>query len=463
MKTKKFRICVIGTGYVGLVTGTCFAEIGHRVICVDNNREKIEKLQKGLSPIYEPGLDKLIAKNKKAGRLFFGTEIKEGVKNSDVIFIAVHTPTKENGETDLRFVEAVAKEVAKAMQNYKVIVSKSTMPVKTGQKIKEIMKKFAGKGINFDVVSNPEFLKEGTAVEDFLKPDRIVIGVESKRAKKIMQELYKPIRAPIIFTDIESAEIIKHACNAFLATKISFINAIANICEKNGADVQEVAMAIGLDKRIGNSFLRAGLGFGGSCLPKDINAFIKVAEKSGYDFRLLKEVKKINTKQRENFIKKIIENLEELKDKKLAILGLSFKPNTDDMREAPSIDVINKLVEKGAIIKAYDPVAIEKARGIFGSKIIYCLNPYQAVKDSDALIILTDWDEFKNMDIKKIKKLLKMPIIFDGRNIFEPQKMAKLGFKYYSFGRQGDSSFGRQGDRPGTVPNQHGKTNKTIL
>lgn len=435
MEFKPQRICVIGAGYVGLVSGVCFAEIGHSVICVDNNKEKIEKLKKGISPIYEPGLHKLILKNKKGGRLFFTTDINEGVKNSDIIFIAVHTPTKENGETDLRYIEEVSKEVAKAMDKYKVIVSKSTMPVRTGQKIKEIIGKFCARNVKFDIASNPEFLKEGSAVKDFLEPDRIVIGVESEKAKKIMKNLYKPINSPIIFTNIESAEIIKHACNSFLATKISFINAIANICEKNGADIEEVAMVMGLDKRIGRDFLNAGIGFGGSCFPKDVSAFINVAEKSGYDFSLLKEVKKINKKQRENFIKKIEEKITNLKGKKIGVLGLSFKPDTDDMRESPSIDIINYLIESGSSVYVFDPEAMAKSREIFGDKITYCKDIYSACKDCDALVIVTEWGQFKKMNLKKIKDILKTPLIIDGRNIFSPEKMAKLGFDYYSVGK----------------------------
>ena len=436
MKRKSKKICIIGTGYVGLVSGVCFAEIGHRVICIDNNKEKIKNLQKGICPIYEPGLDKLIIKNQKEGRLFFALDIKDAVKNSDIIFIAVHTPTKESGETDLEYVEAVSKEVAKAMDKYKIIVSKSTMPVKTGQKIKEIITKFCPKNIEFDIVSNPEFLKEGTAVKDFLKPDRIVIGVESKKAEKIMKDIYKPIKSPIIFTCIESAEIIKHSCNAFLATKISFINAIANICEKNHGDVGEVAKAMGMDKRIGHAFLRAGIGFGGSCFPKDVSAFINVAKKSGYEFNLLKEVEKINRNQRNNFIDKIKKNVFGLKNRKLGVLGLSFKPNTDDMRFAPSIYVINKLLAEGAIIKAFDPVAEERAKEIFKDKITYCSDIFETAENCDALVVLTEWDEFKNMNLKKIKNLLRSPIIIDGRNIFNPEKMKKLGFKYISVGRK---------------------------
>ena len=433
---KKFKICIIGSGYVGLVSGACLAEIGHEVICVDNDEKKIQKLKSGISPIYEPGLTKIIISNKKSGRLSFTTEVGLAVKKSDVIFIAVHTPTKDDGFTDLQFVEAVSEQVAKAMDNYKIIVSKSTMPVKTGQKIKEIINKFCKKGINFDVVSNPEFLREGSAVADFLKPDRIVIGAETAKARKIMEQIYSPIKSPIIFTNIESAEIIKHACNAYLATKISFINAIANICENNKADIDEVVRAMGPDKRIGDSFLKAGIGFGGSCFPKDVSAFIRVAKESCYDFSLLREVEKINQGQKDNFVDKIRNGVHGVKNKKLGILGLSFKPNTDDMRSAPSIYIINRLLEEGAIIKAFDPAAEENAKGIFHDKISYCPGIFETAEGCDALVILTEWDIFKNMDLKKVKSLLKNPIIIDGRNIFNPEKMRKLGFSYISIGRK---------------------------
>lgn len=438
MKTKMFNpqnICVIGTGYVGLVSGTCFAHIGHNIICVDNNEEKITNLKKGISPIYEPGLDALIAKNMKAGRLSFTLDIARAVRDSDIVFIAVNTPTKDNGETDLTYIENVSKQVALAMDDYKVIVSKSTMPVKTGQKIKEIITKFVKKGLPFDIVSNPEFLREGTAVNDFLYPDRVVIGVQSPKAKKIMQAVYAPIKAPVIFTDIESAEIIKHACNAYLATKISFINAIANICERTGANVHQVAFAMGLDARIGKSFLKAGLGYGGSCLPKDISAFINVAQKSGYAFQLLEEVKKINKKQRDIFIGKVKSKISRFKGKKIGVWGLSFKADTDDMRESPSIDIINHFLKMGAKVFAYDPVAMAKAKIIFKNKITYCKDAYQAVKNVDALVIITDWKQFKNMDLGKIKRIMKKPVMIDGRNMFNPVKMAKLGFDYSSVGR----------------------------
>lgn len=436
INSKMKKICVIGTGYVGLVSGVCLAEIGHRVICIDNNQNKIKKLKKGISPIYEHGISSLIKKNQNKKMLSFSDDINYGVKNSDIIFICVNTPTQKNGKTDLRYIQAVAKEVARAMDKYKVIVSKSTMPVGTSQKIKEIMKKLHHSKVAFDIVSNPEFLREGTAIEDFLKPDRIVIGTETEKAKKIMRQIYSPISSKIIFTGIEASEIIKHACNSFLATKISFINAVANICEKNGGEIEEVAMAMGLDERIGKSFLKAGIGFGGSCFPKDVAAFTRVAKDSGYNFRLLQEVQRINWRQRDNFVKKVESVIPSLNGKKIGVLGLSFKPNTDDMREAPSIDIIKSLLAKGAIIKAYDPVTMEKARHIFRNSIYYCQNMYDAIKDQDVILILTEWSEFLKIDFKKVKKLLKNPIIVDGRNMFNPEKMAGMGFKYYSVGRK---------------------------
>lgn len=435
MRPKETKICVIGSGYVGLVTGACLADIGHKVICVDNNEEKIKNLKKDIMPIYEPELEQLVVKNKKGKRLLFTTHIKEGVKNSEVIFVTVQTPTQKNGETDLSYVESVSRQIAQVMDKYKLIVSKSTMPVKTGQRIKKTIRMNCSKDIDFDVVSNPEFLREGSAVKDFLEPERIVIGLESKKAEKIMREIYKPIKAPIIITNIETAEIIKHACNSFLATKISFINSIANICERVGADVEEVAHAMGLDKRIGQSFLRAGIGFGGSCFPKDIDAFVYISNQSGYSFKLLKTVQDINRTQKENFVKKIKETFWSLKGKKIGVLGLAFKENTDDMRNAPSVDIVNMLIKEGAVINAFDPVAIRKAEEIFKDKIVYCSNIYETAQEADALIILTEWDEFKNMDLKKIKKLLKTPIIFDGRNIFDPKKIRKLGFNYFCIGR----------------------------
>jgi len=426
------NVGIIGCGYVGLTTGVCLAELGHNVVCVDNDEEKIKKLFSGVIPIFEPGIEKLIKKNRR--RIKFSTNIKDAVLDNEIIFIAVGTPSNPDGSPDLSYVENVSREIAKYLEKYKVIVEKSTVPVETAQWVKKTIEKYKKNNVKFDVVSNPEFLREGSAINDFLYPDRIVIGVESEKAKRLMLKLYQKIKSPKIVVDTKSAELIKHASNSFLATKISFINAVANICELTGADVEKVALGMGLDKRIGKSFLKAGIGYGGSCFPKDIDAFIWISEKLGYDFSLLKEVKKINERQRELFVKKIEDTLWILKDKKIGILGLSFKPNTDDIREAPSIYIIKMLKQKGAKIKAYDPKAMKKMEQIFPD-IEYCENPYEVAKGSDCLVFLTEWDEFKNLDLKKVKRLLNQPIIIDGRNIFEPKKMERLGFIYKSIGR----------------------------
>ncbi|MDP2939741.1 MAG: UDP-glucose/GDP-mannose dehydrogenase family protein [Candidatus Omnitrophota bacterium] len=430
-------ISVIGSGYVGLVTGVCFAELGNKVICVDSNKEKIAKLKRMVMPIFEPGLEELIRINVKAKRLFFGTEIKQAVRNSGVIFIAVGTPSKDNGEADLTYVEDVAKEIAKYIDCYKLIVEKSTVPVETGKWIEYTVKANLpfGRGVKknfvkFDVASNPEFLREGQAIEDFMHPDRIVIGVESKKAQEILTFLYKPLKAPIVVTDIKSAELIKHASNSFLATKISFINAISQICCRVGADISKVADGMGLDKRIGRSFLDAGIGYGGSCFPKDVDAFIRLSEKAGYNFSLLKEVKNINEEQKNSFVSLIEHHLWILKDKTIGILGLAFKSGTDDMRNAPSIDIIKKLQLEGAKIKVFDPRANLKAKE-FLKDVEFCKDPYEVAKDSDCLAIITEWNEFKELDFIRIKKLMKQPLVFDGRNIYNPDKMRKMGFKYF--------------------------------
>lgn len=428
------NICVIGTGYVGLVTGTCLAEVGNKVICVDNDEEKIKKLKKNISPIYETGLEELIKKNTKKKRLSFTTKISEGVKKSKIIFIAVGTPPREDGSADLSYIEGVAREIAKNMNSYRLVVDKSTVPVETGERVYEVIKRNLKKSISFDVASNPEFLREGSAVYDTFHSDRIVIGVGSKQAEQILKELYAPFKAPVLVTDIKSAEIIKHASNSFLAMKISFINGVANICERSGADVKKIAEGMGLDKRIGRSFLDAGIGFGGFCLPKDLEAFMWISKKMGYDFELLKAVKNINEEQKKIFAKKIEDTLWVLKDKTIGVLGLAFKPNTDDMRFAPSIDIINMLQADGARIKAYDPAAMGKAKNIL-KDVQYCKSPYEVAKSSDCLIIITEWEEFKKIDLKKIKKLLNHPIVIDGRNLFEPDEMKKLGFVYKGMGR----------------------------
>jgi len=433
-KTKGKKVSIIGSGHVGLVTGACLAELGNRVICVDNNVEKIATLKRGEMPIYEPGLEELVKRNVRAGRLSFTTSIKEEVNNSEIIFIAVNTPPKPDGEADLCYVEAVSREVAQTMKGYKIIVEKSTVPIETGKWISRTVKLNNKKNISFDIVSNPEFLREGSAVYDFMHPDRIVLGVGSKKAERIMRELYQPLDAPIIVTDIESAEIIKHASNSFLAMKISYINSIANICEKVGADIKKVAEGIGYDGRIGRDFLDAGVGFGGACLPKDLQAFVGITQKLGYDFELLKVVEKINHGQRELLVNKVRDAIWNIKDKTIGILGLAFKPNTDDMRNAPSIEIIQMLQREEAKIKAYDPVAIPVARGIL-KEVTYCKNPYDTANGCDALVIVTEWEEFKRLDLKKIKGLMRAPILIDGRNIFEPEKMKRLGFIYKSIGR----------------------------
>ncbi len=428
------KVCMIGTGYVGLVSGTCFAEIGHNVICVDNDEKKIQILKSGKIPIYEPGLLELVQRNVQAGRLRFTTSISEGVRESLFIFIAVGTPPKENGEPDLSSVEKVASEIGEAMEDYKIVVEKSTVPVQTGRWIRTVIERFNRRNVEFDVASNPEFLREGSAINDFLRPDRIVIGVESKKAKELLLELYKPIDAPRIITDLVSAELIKHASNSFLSMKISFINALSIICERSGADIIKVAEGIGLDKRIGRDFLNAGVGFGGFCFPKDLKAFIGIAHKLGYDFRLLKEVERINEEQMLRVVKKLQDLLWNLKDKKIGILGLSFKPNTDDMRFAPSITIINELKKEGAFVKAYDPVAMERAKEIMPD-IEYCKDAYEVANGADGIILITEWDEFKNLDLKRLKESMRQPVFLDGRNLFDPQKMKELGFIYTGIGR----------------------------
>jgi UDPglucose 6-dehydrogenase len=428
------NVAIVGSGYVGLVTGTCLAEIGHNVVCIDNNPAKIEMLKEGKVPIYEPGLDILIKRNAGAGRLSFSTDIRESVQASEIIFIAVGTPPKDDGSADLSYVENVAKQIAESLNSYKVIVEKSTVPVETGDKVKKTVALYNKNKVPFDVVSNPEFLKEGSAIEDFMRPDRIVIGVESKKAEKLLTELYKPIKTRMIITDIKSAEIIKHASNSFLATKISFINAVAQICEKTGADIKKVAEGMGSDSRIGPKFLSAGIGYGGSCFPKDVDAFIHISESIGYDFKLLKEVQAVNKQQRSHFIKKINGTLWVPKDKKIAVWGLSFKPDTDDMREAPSIDVIKYLQKEGAKVTAYCPGAMERAAEIFPN-LNYANDKYEALKNADALVIMTEWDEFRTADLAKIKSCLKNPLILDARNLFEPEDMQKAGFEYRCIGR----------------------------
>ncbi len=428
------KISIVGTGYVGLVTGACFAEVGHQVICVDNDLKKVETLQAGGIPIYEPGLEEMVKRNVANGRLRFTGQIADGVANSEVIFIAVPTPPKPNGDVDMSFVERVAREIAATMTEYKFVVDKSTVPVKTGEKVAETIKRYNKHKVDFDVISNPEFLREGCAVQDLMQPDRVVIGVGGPRPVAKMKEVYTPFNAPIIVTDINSAELIKHACNSFLALKISYTNALSVICEASGANISDVVHGMGLDKRIGRAFLNAGLGYGGSCFPKDLSAFVHIAEALGYEFRLLKEVQKINSSQIERFLKKVHDTLWIVKDKTIGVLGLAFKPNTDDMRLAPSLEVIRPLQKEGAKIRAYDPKAMEKAREVLPG-IEFCEDAYAVATGADALIICTEWDEFRQLDLEKLRSVMTHPIVLDGRNIFDPQKMTELGFVYKSIGR----------------------------
>lgn len=432
------HIGIIGTGYVGLVTGACFAEFGVFVTCVDKDEEKIKRLKKGEVIFYEPGLEEIVKRNIKQGRLHFTNKISKAVESSLVIFIAVGTPRRGDGSADLSYVEDVAKEIAKHMKEYKVIVTKSTVPVGTGEKIKEIIKKNLKTKVDFDIVSNPEFLREGSAIEDFMRPNRVVIGANSQQAIAIMKDLYKPlylIETPFVITNIETAELIKYASNSFLATKISFINEIANLCEKVGADVHVVAKGMGLDQRIGPKFLHPGPGYGGSCLPKDTSALLKMAEEHGVELGIVKAVIEVNERQRRLMVEKIKNNLGgNLRGKTLAVLGLSFKPNTDDVRDAPSISIIERLISYGAKIKAFDPVAMNEVKKTF-PKIKYCKDPYDAVDGADAVVIITEWNQFRNLDLNKIKKMMKELYFFDLRNIYDPQKLKALGFKYYSVGR----------------------------
>ena len=428
------KLTIIGTGYVGLVTGTCFAEVGHQVICVDNDAAKVKMLQSGGIPIYEPGLQELVEKNVKAGRLSFTNSTAEGVEKSKVVFIAVPTPPQADGSVDMSYIERVARDIAGAMTEYKIVVDKSTVPVKTGDRVSETIKRYCKAKVDFDVVSNPEFLREGFAVGDLMKPDRVVIGVRSQRCVAAMKEIYEPFKAPIIITDIASAELIKHAANSFLALKISYINAIASVCEVAGANVQEVAEGIGLDERIGRRFLNAGIGFGGSCFPKDLSAFIKISEQVGYDFRLLKEVQRINTEQMDRFVKKITDTLWVLRDKKIGVLGLAFKQNTDDVRMSPAIDLCQRLLKEGTALRVHDPKAMDKAKPILPG-VTYVDDMNAVAEGCDALVIATEWEEFKGIDLDRAKKLLSHPIMFDGRNLFDPIEMEKRGWVYKSIGR----------------------------
>ncbi len=431
-------ISVIGVGYVGLVTGVCFAEFGLKVTCMDKDGEKIRNLRKGIIPIYEPGLEEKVKKNIKEGRLTFTTDIGETVDNALAIFIAVGTPPMKDGSADLSFVDEVAETIAKHMTGYKVIITKSTVPVGTGERLRKIVGRSQRESIDFDIVSNPEFLREGSAIEDFMRPDRVVIGAESQQAVAIMKDLYRPlylIETPFLITDVPTAEMIKYASNSFLATKITFINEVANLCEKVGADVRMVAKGMGLDGRIGSKFLHPGPGYGGSCFPKDVLALSKISREKDYDFKILKGVIEANNRQKTLMVEKIKEAVGDLNGKTLGILGLSFKPNTDDMRDAPSIEIITSLQKSGAKIKAYDPAAMDEAKKVL-KDIEYCDDPYAIAQGTDALIILTEWNQFRNLDLEKVKSLLKSPVFIDLRNVYEPNKIKELGMKYVGVGRK---------------------------
>ena len=430
------KIAVVGSGYVGLVLGACLAENGNDVTCVDKDAAKVRRLRRGIMPIYEPGLEEMVKRNRKERRLEFTTDLRRSVRGAGIVFIAVGTPQHEDGSADLTHVLGVARDIAKAMNGYKVIVDKSTVPVGTAARVREIVARETSHP--FSVVSNPEFLKQGAAVEDFLKPDRVVIGVEDDRARKLMMELYAPFTrtgAPIMVMDCASAEMCKYAANAILATRISFMNEVANVCEAFGANVDHVRKAIGADKRIGPSFLFPGIGFGGSCFPKDIKALIKFAGDRGYDFQTLKAVHNVNEAQKVRFIAKLENHFGSLKNRTIAVWGLSFKPRTDDMREAPSIPLITRLLQAKAKVQAFDPQAEPVARRIFGSKITLADKSYSALKGADALVIATEWNEFREPDFPRMRKLMKSPVIFDGRNIYSPDQMKAQGFTYYSVGR----------------------------
>jgi UDPglucose 6-dehydrogenase len=430
------NICVVGTGYVGLVTGAVFADLGNDVICVDKVHAKIDSLKAGRMPIYEPGLEEMVARNVADRRLSFTTELPAAIRQSDVIFIAVGTPPRESGETDLSHVEAVAAEIGRAMDRYKVVVNKSTVPVGTGELVREVIARHQSRPIEYDVVSNPEFLREGSAIEDTLRPDRIVIGAPNQHAAMRLVELYAPLERPMIITDLPSAEVIKYASNSFLAAKISFINAIANVCESAGADVTQVMKGMGLDGRIGGAFLHAGLGYGGSCFPKDVDSLIHTAGRLGYDFKLLKAVVDINRDRASRLVEMIRKVLGPLDEKVVAILGLAFKPNTDDMREAKSVEVIAQLHAAGATIRAYDPVAVANARPMMPDAVTYVDSPYAAAQDADAVVLVTEWNEFKYLNLERLRGVLRRRVVFDGRNVWEPERMRRLGFEYYSIGRK---------------------------
>jgi UDPglucose 6-dehydrogenase len=428
------NISVIGTGHVGLVTGACLAERGHDVLCVDVDRAKIAKLKRGAMTIYEPGLPDLVRRNVKAGRLSFGTTNAEAVAFGKVVFICVPTPPRPDGTADLSFMEAVSRDIAKSLKEFRLVVDKSTVPVHTGERVRQVITKYAPRGADFEVASNPEFLREGAAVQDTLHPDRIVFGVESRRAEMVLREVFEPFKAPILSTDIKSAELIKHASNSFLALKISYANALSALCDLAGADVQMVTRGMGMDRRIGLAFLNPGIGYGGSCFPKDVSAFEAISRELGYDFRLLREVQRLNEEARDLFLKKVERELWIVKGKKIAAFGLSFKPDTDDVRESVALRVVQALVERGAAVRAYDPQAMARAKEMVpGLKT--ARSPYEAARGADCALLLTEWKEFRELDLAKLKKAMAHPTLIDGRNLYDPEKMKEAGFVYKSVGR----------------------------
>lgn len=428
-------ICVVGTGYVGLVTGTVFADLGYTVRCADKDREKIKCLKSGIMPIYEPGLEEMVKRNTRDGRLTFTTDIGEAIRNSDIIFIAVGTPPKEDGDADVTAVDEVALMVARNLYSPKTVVNKSTVPVGTADRVRSLIEQNRVRpDVSFEVLSNPEFLREGNAIADTLKPDRVIIGASSPEAAEPLKEIYAPLGCPILVTDVRSAELIKYASNAFLATKISYINALANICELIGADVTQVAKGIGMDSRIGPAFLNAGLGWGGSCFGKDIACLLVTSARLGYDFELLRQVVQINDQQPTRFLARVSTVLGSLQDKTIAVLGLAFKPNTDDLRDGKSLEIIAGLQASGAQVRAYDPIAIENARKI-APDICYCDSAYSAAENADAIVIVTEWSEFKHLDMGRLRRIMRNPIIFDGRNMFDPETMKLKGMRYYCVGR----------------------------
>ncbi len=432
------KICMVGTGYVGLVSGACLADFGNRVICVDIDAKRLENIEKGIMPIYEPGLNELVERNHSAGRLSFTTDLGGAVEDSLVIFSAVGTPMRDDGSCDLSFVFKVAEDISAYIKEDKVFVQKSTVPVGTSEKVGDIIRERVSRSLTIDRVSNPEFLREGSAIEDFMRPNRVVIGVESARAREVMQEVYRPLyllETPLVFTSIRTAELIKYASNAFLATKISFINEMADLCEKVGANIDEVAKAMGLDRRIGPKFLHAGIGYGGSCLPKDVSAIIHTAREADVPLRVINAVSDVNESRVEIMLEKIEAEIPDPKDAVVAVLGLAFKPNTDDIREAPALKLIDALLARGADVRAYDPAAMQNTKVLYGDRITFCKDSYSASEGADVLLIVTEWNEFRVLDFDKVRKLMKRLLLFDCRNIYRPDRMKEMGFTYHSFGR----------------------------